>query len=133
MSLFLSFMVLLLQLNGDLPEVSTSIPALEIYVMLHLVSGVVSLVVSSFTVYFKQNSDQSKHRNETNVKDVPSIVSNSKDRVNNKRWKGICERLRSGIFLNRLGFVVSLILILAANCVMLNAKFVSTSCGHFLL
>jgi hypothetical protein len=31
MSLFLSFMVLLLQLNGDLPEVSTSVPALGRY------------------------------------------------------------------------------------------------------
>jgi hypothetical protein len=31
MSLFLSFMVLLLQLNGDIPEVSTSIPALGRY------------------------------------------------------------------------------------------------------
>ena len=31
MSVFLSFMVLLLQLNGDLPEVSTSVPALGRY------------------------------------------------------------------------------------------------------
>ncbi|XP_056013337.1 neuronal acetylcholine receptor subunit beta-4-like isoform X3 [Ostrea edulis] len=132
MSLFLSFMVLLLQLNGDLPEVSTSIPALEIYVMLHLVSGVVSLVVSSFTAYIKQNSDQSEYRNDAKVKDVSSIVPNNKGKPNNKRRTNICERLRSEIFLNRLGFVSSFILILAANCVMLNAKVVSTDCGHLL-
>ncbi|XP_048773871.1 acetylcholine receptor subunit beta-like [Ostrea edulis] len=133
MSLFLSFMVLLLQLNGDLPEVSTSIPALEIYVLLHMVSGVVSLVVSSFTAYVKQTRDQLKYRTETKVKDVSSLVPNNKCKPNNKRRTNICERLRSEIFLNRLGFAVSFILILAANCVMLNAKFVSTSCGHFLL
>ncbi|XP_056012610.1 acetylcholine receptor subunit gamma-like [Ostrea edulis] len=134
MSLFLSFMVLLLQLNGDLPEVSTSIPALEIYVMLHMVSGVVSLTVSSFTAYIKQNSDQSKHRTEAKVEDVFFLVPMKKERDNNyKRKKRVCERLRSGIFLNRLGFVVSFILILAANCVMLNAKSVATGCDHLLL
>ncbi|XP_048777580.2 neuronal acetylcholine receptor subunit beta-4-like [Ostrea edulis] len=127
MSLFLSFMVCLLQLIGHLPQVSTSVPALEIYYMLHMVSGVISVVVSSFTAYVIHKTDQSPQSTVTKVKDV-AMVLDKNDKTDRKVMKNPNGRLRSGIFLNRFGFFVSFLLILTANSVMINATLVSTGC-----
>ncbi|XP_048776584.2 neuronal acetylcholine receptor subunit beta-4-like [Ostrea edulis] len=127
MSLFLSFMVCLLQLIGHLPQVSTSVPALEIYYMLHMVSGVISVVVSSFTAYVIHKTDQSPQSTATKVKDV-AMVLDKNNKTDRKVMKNPCGLLRSGIFLNRFGFFVSFLLILTANSVILNATLVSTDC-----
>ena len=159
MSLFLSFMVFLLQLNGDLPEISTSIPALglynfllvglimqlcnsfvcelnsnidlifitfcfpEIFFMLHMSSGVVALVVAATTAYVTLNRTQTVSLG--SVKDVSTVTS-----LNKKPLRSLCRCrcLRSASLLNRTGFVVSFILILAANFIMLNATIVSDGC-----
>ena len=157
MSLFLSFMVFLLQLNGDLPEISTAIPALgldyflpvdlimhlcncfvcelnsniylifitfyfpEIFFMLHMSSGVVALVVAAITAKVTLNTTQTASL--SSVKDVSTVTS-----LNKKPLRSPCRCLRSPSLLNRTGFVVSFILILAANFVMLNATIVSDGC-----
>nr|XP_022328107.1 acetylcholine receptor subunit beta-type unc-29-like [Crassostrea virginica] len=123
MSLFLSFMVFLLQLNGDLPEISTSIPALEIFFMLHMSSGVVALVVAATTAYVTLNTTQTVSLG--SVRDVSTVTS-----LNKKPLRSLCRCrcLKSASLLNRTGFVVSFTLILAANFVMLNATIVSDGC-----
>jgi hypothetical protein len=104
----------------------------EIYVMLHMVSGVVALVVSSFAAHVNQNSDQSKHWTKTKVEDISALTPNHKVRVKTKSRKDRCVCLRSEIFLNRCGFFSSFILILSANCLLIAAKLVSTDCDHLL-
>ncbi|XP_065930830.1 acetylcholine receptor subunit beta-like [Magallana gigas] len=121
-SLFLSFMVVLLQLNGDLPEMSTAVPALEIFFMLHMTSGVVSLVVSAISAYITHNNSQ-QTVSVNKVKDVSTATTNEK-----RRFPNVRQRFRDTSFLNRAGFVVSLSLILAANLVMFNAKLKSSGC-----
>ncbi|XP_056013336.1 acetylcholine receptor subunit beta-like 1 [Ostrea edulis] len=128
MSLFLSFMVFLLQLYDNLPQVSTVIPALEIYFMLHMVSGVISIIVSSSTAYVMRNTNQSPQSTETKVKDESMVPEHNKDNPNREAKKGVRRCLRSMTFINRLGFVISLILILAANIVILNARMISRNC-----
>lgn len=92
-----------------------------------MASGIVSVVVSAFTSYVIHKTAQSPQFTVTKVKDV-SMVLDNEDTCNRRvKWR-CCNRLRSGAFLNRLGFVLSLILILIANIVMLNAKLVSTDC-----
>nr|XP_019923394.2 acetylcholine receptor subunit beta-type unc-29-like [Crassostrea gigas] len=121
-SLFLSFMVFLLQLNGDLPEMSTAVPALEIFFMLHMTSGVVSLVVSAISAYITHNNSQ-QTVSVNKVKDVSTAATNEK-----RRFPNVRQRFRDTSFLNRAGFVVSLSLILAANFIMFNAKLKSSGC-----
>lgn len=121
-SLFLSFMVFLLQLNGDLPEMSTAVPALELFFMLHMTSGVVSLVVSAISAYITHNNSQ-QTVSVNKVKDVSTATTNEK-----RKFWNVRERFRDTSFLNRTGFVVSLSLIIAANFVMLNAKLKSSGC-----
>jgi K+-transporting ATPase A subunit len=96
--------------------------------MLHMVSGVIALVVSSFSAHVKQNSDQLEQRTNTKVEDISFLASKNKEETNNKRRNYVCELFRSEMFLNRLGFFMSFLFILAANCVMLNAKLSSTGC-----
>ncbi|XP_061172436.1 neuronal acetylcholine receptor subunit alpha-6-like [Saccostrea echinata] len=128
MSLFLSFMVFLLQLNGDLPEVSAYVPALEVVIMLHMLSGVVSVFISSVTAYLIQNPSQSQVT-VTEVNDLSLDAERKDEKSKKKQIKCICAGLRSVKYLNRIGFVVSLILILMANLVMITARLVSTGCA----
>lgn len=95
--------------------------------MLHMVSGVISVVVSSFTAYVIHKTDQSPQSTVTKVKDV-AMVLDKNDKTDRKVMKNPNGRLRSGIFLNRFGFFVSFLLILTANSVMLNATLVSIDC-----
>jgi hypothetical protein len=100
----------------------------EIYFMLHMVSGVISVVTSSFTAYVIHKTDQSTYSTVTKVSDVATVLDNN-DKTNRTVLKNICRRFQSGIFLNRFGFIISFLLILSANIVMLNAK-VASGCVY---
>ncbi|XP_062607773.1 acetylcholine receptor subunit beta-type lev-1-like [Saccostrea cucullata] len=128
MSLFLSFMVFLLQLNGDVPEVSAYVPALEVVIMLHMLSGVVSVVISSITAYVTHNSSQSQVTL-SRVNPLSLETGRKNEKSKKKRINSICARLKSGKYLNRIGFITSLILILTANLVMICARLISTGCS----
>lgn len=94
----------------------------EIFFMLHMTSGVVSLVVSAISAYITHNNSQ-QTVSVNKVKDVSTATTNEK-----RRFPNVRQRFRDTSFLNRAGFVVSLSLILAANLVMFNAKLKSSGC-----
>ena len=90
--------------------------------MLHMSSGVVALVVATITAHVTHDTTQTV--SVSKVKDVSTVSSPDKRSLRSMRT---CFRPTSS--LNRTGFVVSFILILAANFVMLNAKLVSDGCS----
>jgi hypothetical protein len=93
-----------------------------------MVSGVISVIISSITAYVTQITNQSLQSIENKVKDVSMVCEHKKDDPIRKTKSNLCRRFRSMTYINRLGFVVSLILILTANIVMLNARIDSKNC-----
>ena len=89
--------------------------------MLHMSSGVVALVVAAITVYITHKAAPTV--SVSKVTDESTVTSPDKRPL---RCMRTC--FRSASLLNRTGFVVSFILIMAANFVMLNAKLVSDKC-----
>ena len=89
--------------------------------MLHMSSGVVALVVAAITAYITHKTAPTV--SVSKVTDVSTVTSPDK-----RPLRSLCTCFRSASLLNRTGFVVSFILIMAANFVMLNAKLVSDKC-----
>ena len=89
--------------------------------MLHMSSGVVALVVAAITAYITHKAAPTVSVNK--VTDASTVTSPIK-----RPLRSLCTCFRSASLLNRTGFVVSFILIMAANFVMLNAKLVSDNC-----